>query len=68
MVEWIPSYNISEGYFVLNLLGDIAHKDNSNKLLSESNANKQLHILCLKLPDIVSFKGRRQGEGDIWIV
>ena len=27
-----------------------------------------MYILCLKLPDIVSFKGRRAGDGDIWIV
>ena len=27
-----------------------------------------MYILCLKLPDIVSFKGRRSGEGDLWIV
>ena len=27
-----------------------------------------MHILCLRLPDIVTFKGRRTGEGDIWVV
>lgn len=68
VVEWIPNYNISEGYFVINLLGSLNHRDNSKRLLSESNVNRQLYILCLKLPDIVSFKGRRAGEGDLWIV
>lgn len=34
VLEWIPNYSLSEGYFVFNLLGSLDYKDNSKKLLS----------------------------------